>query len=96
MKIVALKETFPGEKRVPLIPASVDKLVKSGADITVESGIGETCRYTDADYEKAGAKVSGDRNELISSADMILPHPLDRTVAPTIAKKVRAAAKESA
>ena len=72
MKIVALKETFPGEKRVPLIPASVDKLVKNGADITVESGIGETCRFTDADYEKAGAKISADRNELISSADMIL------------------------
>ncbi|MBC8317624.1 MAG: NAD(P) transhydrogenase subunit alpha [Desulfobulbaceae bacterium] len=72
MKIVALKETFPGEKRVALIPASIDKLVKSGADITVESGIGETCRYTDADYEKAGAKVSANRNELISSADMIL------------------------
>lgn len=72
MKIIALKETFPGEKRVPLIPASVEKLVKSGADITVESGIGETCRYTDADYEKAGAKIGADRNELISSADMIL------------------------
>ena len=72
MKIVALKETFPGEKRVPLVPASVDKLVKSGADITVEAGIGETCRYTDADYEKAGAKIGADRKELISSADMIL------------------------
>lgn len=72
MKIVALKETFPGEKRVPLIPASVDKLVKSGADITVEAGIGETCRYTDADYEKAGAKIGTDRKELIASADMIL------------------------
>ena len=72
MKIVALKETFPGEKRVPLVPVSVDKLVKSGADITVEAGIGETCRYTDADYEKVGAKIGADRNELISSADMIL------------------------
>ena len=29
------------------------------------------------------------------SAEMILPHPLDRTVAPAIAKKVRAAAKAS-
>jgi malate dehydrogenase (oxaloacetate-decarboxylating) len=29
------------------------------------------------------------------SAEMILPHPLDRTVAPTIAKKVRAAAKKT-
>ncbi len=72
MKIVALKETFPGEKRVPLIPASVDKLVKSGAEIVVESGIGETCRFTDDDYKNAGASIESDRQALISSADMVL------------------------
>ena len=42
----------------------------------------------------AAVALAGDVEE--PSADMILPHPLDRTVAPTIAKKVRAAAKESA
>lgn len=72
MKIVALKETFPGEKRVPLIPASVDKLVKSGAEIAVESGIGETCRFTDDDYKNVGAGIVNDRQALISSADMVL------------------------
>lgn len=39
----------------------------------------------------AAAALAKDVEE--PSADMILPHPLDRTVAPTIAKKVRAAAK---
>ncbi len=72
MRIVALKETFPGEKRIALIPASVDKMVKAGAEICVEAGIGETCRYTDAEYEKAGAKIMADRKGLITSADVVL------------------------
>jgi malate dehydrogenase (oxaloacetate-decarboxylating) len=41
----------------------------------------------------AAAALAGDVEE--PSAEMILPHPLDRTVAPTIARKVRAAAKAS-
>ena len=41
----------------------------------------------------AAAALAADVEE--ASAEMILPHPLDRTVAPNIAKKVRAAAKIS-
>ena len=41
----------------------------------------------------AAAALAADVDE--PSAEMILPHPLDRTVAPNIAKKVRAAAKAS-
>ncbi len=41
----------------------------------------------------AAAALAGAIDE--PAADMILPHPLDRTVAPTIAKVVRATAKET-
>ena len=41
----------------------------------------------------AAAALAGDVDE--PGPEMILPHPLDRTVAPTIAKKVRAAARAS-
>ncbi|MEE8173173.1 MAG: NADP-dependent malic enzyme [Alphaproteobacteria bacterium] len=41
----------------------------------------------------AAAALAADVEE--PSTEMILPHPLDRTVAPNIAKKVRAAAKKS-
>jgi len=41
----------------------------------------------------AAAALAGAVDE--PAADMILPHPLDRTVAPTIAKVVRATAKET-
>jgi alanine dehydrogenase len=33
MKIAVMKETFAGETRVPLIPPTVEKLVKLGAEI---------------------------------------------------------------
>lgn len=72
MKIAAMKEIHEGEKRVPLIPPTVDNLVKLGADIEVEAGIGATCRYSDADYEQAGARVVADRKALLQSADMVL------------------------
>jgi NAD(P) transhydrogenase subunit alpha len=72
MKIAVMKETFAGETRVPLIPPTVEKLVKLGAEIEIETGMGATCRYGDADYEKAGAKVSSNREGLLQAADIVL------------------------
>lgn len=67
-----MKEIHGGETRVPLIPSTVDKLVKLGAEVEVESGLGVTCRYEDADYEKAGAKINPDRQGMLKSADIVL------------------------
>lgn len=72
MKIAVLKETFEGETRVPLIPPTVDKLVKLGAEVEIEAGLGLTCKFEDADYEKVGAKVNPDRKALLQSADIVL------------------------
>ena len=72
MKIAVMKETFEGETRVPLIPPTVEKLVKLGAEVEIESGLGMTCRYEDADYEKVGAKVNSDRQGMLQSADIVL------------------------
>jgi NAD(P) transhydrogenase subunit alpha len=72
MKIAVMKETFEGETRVPLIPPTVDKLVKLGAEVEIEAGMGATCRYEDADYEEVGAKVNSDRKGLLQSADIVL------------------------
>jgi NAD(P) transhydrogenase subunit alpha len=72
MKIAVMKETFEGETRVPLIPPTVEKLVKLGAEVEIESGLGLTCRYQDADYEKVGAKVNSDRHGMLQSADIVL------------------------
>ena len=72
MKIAVMKETFEGETRVPLIPVTVDKLVKLGAEVEIEAGLGETCRYADTDYEKVGARVNNERKALLQSAGIVL------------------------
>ena len=72
MKIAVMKETYEGETRVPLIPPTVEKLVKLGAEVEIESGMGATCRYGDADYENVGAKVNNDRKGMLQSADIVL------------------------
>ena len=40
MKISVPRETHPGESRAPLTPDSVAKLVKLGAQVEVEAGLG--------------------------------------------------------
>lgn len=72
MKIGVLKETFPGERRVPMTPAIIEKLTKGGVKITLETGVGLTCRYADSDYEKAGALIEKDRESLIRSSDLLM------------------------
>ena len=63
MKIVVPKETYPGEKRVPLIPATVADLTKRGAEVVVEIGMGIGSDYQDEDYISAGAKIQNNREE---------------------------------
>ena len=72
MKIAVMKEVHAGENRVPLIPATVGKLVKLGADVVIETGVGLSCRFDDSDYTAVGATVGVDREELLKSSDIIL------------------------
>ncbi len=72
MKIGIPKETFPGEKRVPLIPDGVKKLADSGAEVEIESGLGDSIAQDDSSYKEAGASVASDRDSLLSSSDLVL------------------------
>ncbi len=72
MKISIPKETYPGETRVSLTPDGVARLVKLGAQMEVECGLGSGSGFADLAYTTAGATVVQDRQELLSSADMIL------------------------
>jgi NAD(P) transhydrogenase subunit alpha len=72
MNIAVPKDAFPGETRVALIPEHVAKLVKAGAEVSIESGLGQTLRIADDIYADAGATVVADRNSLIQEADIIL------------------------
>jgi NAD(P) transhydrogenase subunit alpha len=72
MKLVVPKETFKDERRVPIIPADVDKLVKKGADVVIEAGMGEGSGYDDEEYRKVGAGITTDRRTMLSEADIVM------------------------
>ena len=72
MLIAVPKEVHPGENRVALIPEHIAKLVEMGAQITVETGIGQRLNFSDEDYAKAGASLEADRSRLFQTADMVL------------------------
>jgi NAD(P) transhydrogenase subunit alpha len=72
MKITVPRETHPGETRAPLTPDSAAKLVKLGAQVEVETGLGTAAGFSDEAYLKAGAIITADRKELINSGDIVL------------------------
>jgi NAD(P) transhydrogenase subunit alpha len=72
MKIAVPREVHPGEVRVALIPEHVARLVKAGADVAIESGLGQTLRIADKKYTEAGASVIANHNQLIQNADVVL------------------------
>jgi NAD(P) transhydrogenase subunit alpha len=72
MHISILKENTKIELRVPMLPQNVEKLVKRGAKVTVEAGLGAGVGLTDADYKKAGASIEKKRKKVLSSGDIVL------------------------
>jgi len=72
MRIFVPRETQPGETRAALVPATVARLAKLGAQIEVESNIGATIFQSDDRYREAGAAISNDRRASLGAADMVL------------------------
>lgn len=70
MKVAVLKESFPGERRVALVPAAVPALIKAGLEILVESAAGAAAGFSDEAYAAAGAAVVS-RDEAFA-ADCVL------------------------
>ena len=54
------RETFAGEKRVATVPEVVEKLIKLGFAVKVESGAGDGANFGDDAYRAAGAQVVAD------------------------------------
>lgn len=64
------KESFSGERRVALIPASIAALKKAGLSVIVESSAGLEAGYTDDEYVAVGAEV-GSRDDVFSAASIL-------------------------
>jgi len=72
MILGTVKETFPGERRVALVPAILPFLTKIGHEIVIEAGAGVAAGYPDQEYVDKGAKILSSRAEVFQSADAIL------------------------
>ncbi len=72
LTIGVVKETFPGERRVALVPAALPKLIQAGAEILVEAGAGAEAGYGDPEYAGKGARIAASRDEVFAAADVLL------------------------
>jgi NAD(P) transhydrogenase subunit alpha len=66
------RETYPGEKRVATVPDVVEKLIKLGFKVAVESGAGDAANFSDESYRAVGAEVLPDAVALWSASDIVL------------------------
>ena len=71
MKVAVVKEDAPGERRVALVPESVDRLTRAGLEVLVEQGAGEGAWFADSAYSEAGAIIVR-TDDLYATADVIL------------------------
>ena len=65
------KETAAGEKRVATVPEVVEKLIKLGFKVAVESGAGDAANCSDDVYRAAGAEIIDSAAKLWSTSDIV-------------------------
>ena len=66
------KETYPGERRVALVPMVIPALTKAGFEVMVEMDAGIQAGYPDSQYTGKGAQIGTTRSALFEKADIIL------------------------
>ncbi len=66
------REGYPDERRVALVPAVLPNLKKAGLEVLIQTGAGQAAGYLDAEYVEKGAKLAASREEVFSSADIIV------------------------
>src|SRR5258706_2660351 len=71
MNIGVVCETFPGERRVALVPASVPVLKKAGLDVLVQEDAGREAGFPDAAYQDKGARLLASRADVFAAADVV-------------------------
>ena len=72
MRIGIPTETLAGEKRVATVPEVVEKLIKLGFEVAVESGAGTAANFSDEAYQAAGAEIIEGAHSLWYASDIVL------------------------
>ncbi len=65
------KESYPGDRRVAIVPAVLPTLTKAGFEVHIQSGAGSAAGYPDSQYIEKGAKIVMDRAAVFASADIV-------------------------
>jgi len=66
------KEIMYKEKRVAALPETIEKFIKLGFDVLVETKAGAGAFTDDEAYQKAGARIAADAVEVFDKSDLIL------------------------
>jgi H+-translocating NAD(P) transhydrogenase subunit alpha len=72
MIVGAPRESFPGERRVAVVPSAIPNLKKIGLDVVLETNAGLEAGYPDSEYVAKGARVLNDRAEVFRNADIVI------------------------
>ena len=70
MKVGVARETAPGERRVALVPETLARIQKAGAEVIVEHDAGLGSHFPDSAYEAAGATIVS-TDQLYAQADLV-------------------------
>jgi len=65
------REVVAGEKRVATVPEVVEKLIKLGFKVAVESGAGDAANCSDDTYRAAGAQIIEGAANLWAASDIV-------------------------
>lgn len=72
MRVMIPKESVENEKRVAIVPEVVQKLIKKGFSVGVETGAGATSNLPDSYFKDAGAEIISTRKEVFATADVMI------------------------
>lgn len=66
------RESYPGERRIALVPMVIPGLAKAGFDVIIEAGAGVEAGYPDTQFTEKGAKIVATRAEVFRQADIVV------------------------
>ena len=72
MIVGVTRESYPGERRVAMVPSVVPSLTKAGLEVIVQAGAGAEAGIPDGDYTAKGATIVGSRDDVFARADILL------------------------
>lgn len=72
MKVGIPAEIFPDELRVAATPKTIKRLQKQGFEVYIQHNAGLKARFSDKDFEEAGAKIVKTPAEIYANSDIVL------------------------